>query len=202
VTSNDADQSIGVDTSNPHRGSYSLHVHVNSLSNGVYIQSYVKTPWTYGSNPAYIRAFYSLSALPGPDDLGTLTLISSANTESVTGGIGYAFNGAIIDGVDNTFMNQQDYKNTSSVTMPIGTSKWLCIELMVDTSNPTGQFMVWDDGTTNPDKSLTGIAPMQSLLSAIFGLQMTAPSSPPASNAIDFYVDDIAIDSKFIDCGQ
>jgi hypothetical protein len=206
-THDDANQTLTVDTANPHNGSYALHVHVNALNNGVFVESHVHETVTFPSPVLYIRAFYSLSALPGPDDDVLLGLSSYANGQSASGAMGFLKPGFFSSGVSNTTGDTYDYYTTSASKIPTGTSPavWTCLELEVDTSyaapNPNGLLQVWHDSTT-VDPKMIGTAELQPLVGATFGLDFGAPNGGTATTPVDLYVDDIAIDTKYIDCSQ
>jgi hypothetical protein len=202
-TTNDANQTLQIDSVMPHRGSYSLHVHVNALGNVGYVASYLGQTATNGTTPVYIRAWYSLSGLPGPDNDNLLVILSNANLQSASGGMGFSSNGSLVAGIQNTVNpTLYDYSHTSSSHILLGT--WTCIEVYVDTSYagsyPDGQLQVWHDSTT-ADSVMGGTAKLQPLAGLQFGLDFTGPSSG-TSNPVDLFIDDIATSTSYIDCSQ
>jgi hypothetical protein len=207
ATNNDARQSIGVDNTAAHRGSYALHVHSNAVTGSAYVGSHIWEFATFPSTLLYIRAFYSLSALPGTDSNPILSLVSAANGTSARGMVGFQQSGLFFSTVTNTADASDSYTHYSTTPpIPHGASPrvWTCIELEIDTSyaapNPNGLLQVWHDSTT-VDPSLVGPAKLQPLLSAMFGLDESVPPGL-TTTPVDLFIDDIAIDSKFIDCSQ
>jgi hypothetical protein len=190
---------LTVDGTNAHRGAYSLHAHVNALSDGLYLTSEIMEK-TSLPTLVYIRAWFWLSALPGPDNDVLEQLSSKANNQSASGGVGFSGAGYYIAGMQNT--GGYDYRHDSATKFPLGA--WTCIEIEVDTSyappNPNGVLQVWHDSPT-ADGVMGGGAELQPLVAAFFGFEFTAPTGSP-STAIDVYVDDIAIDTQYIDCNQ
>jgi hypothetical protein len=180
---------------------------MNALSGVGWVASYIREYKTTGSTPVYIRAWYSLSALPGPDNEFLMMIKSNANSQSASGGMGFAANGAFVDGIQNTVNPAlYDYSHTSPAHIPAGTSPrpWTCIELYVDTSYtggyPNGQLQMWHDSAT-ADGALTGTAELQPLAGVEFGLEFSAPTSG-SSNPVDLFIDDIAVDTSYIGCSQ
>jgi hypothetical protein len=202
----DTRQAITVDTAFAHRGTYALHVHVNSLNDGVYLSSVVKETSTFPNSLLYLRAWVLLSAYSNIDDTGLVFLQSTANGQSASGGMGYMPNGVYWSSVANS--GGFDFLHQSSATLPVGlsSSNWTCIEMEVDTSyaspNTDGLMQVWHGTGTSPDGVLTGTAKLQSLDAIAFGTYFTPPSGGTPSPAIDLYIDDIAVDTTFIDCNQ
>ncbi len=195
-----------VDGTNPHRGAYSLHIHVDQQTGSSYFQTDIQATQTSkftNNNPIYVRAFFSLSAPPGNTDTVLIDVGSLANQDSASASLGFSDTGQIKDGVANTDSGLTQYSRTSMVPMPTGAppGSWICLELGIDTSSqgswPNGHLQVWDDGGTGPDPLLPGSAAMQPLYNASFGIQFQTPSSP-----LDLYVDDIAVDTQFIPCDQ
>jgi hypothetical protein len=207
---------VTVDTTNPHRGAYSLHIHVDSLDNGIYVNTFIRDPTVASGAPAtqYYRAWFWLSVLTGSDDDALMTIGSGVAGESASSSLGFGTAGFLADGVSNTDIDGGDY-NRDPMATPLtlggdaGAAGWTCLELELDTSyqspNPYGLLQVWKDtdSTTGFIPDLSGTAQLYPLTSASFGLSFQAPSmGHPASPAIDLYIDDIAISTSFIPCSD
>jgi hypothetical protein len=201
-TTNDASQTITVDTANPHHGAYSLHAHWNAVASTIYDAAEVREAVATGNGPLYFRVWYFITALPGPD-VTLLELHGSAAGQGASGGLGFESGNPapLDDGISNTVGNTYDYKKTSATTMPLGT--WTCLELMVDTRylapNTNGLLEEWKDTSSSSGNltDLTGTAKLDSIVSTSFGINLTSPSV-----AFDLYLDDIAVDTQFIPCNQ
>jgi hypothetical protein len=197
--------SVTVDNTAAHRGNYALHVHVGAVDGGFNAGRIVWLPHPFPSNLLYIRAWYSLSALPGPDSDIILTLVSGANAQAARGEMGFQQAGRFFAGVSNTTPASFDYTNYSAptTTFPTGVAPrvWTCIQLQVDTTyaapNPNGLLQVWHDGTQDPQG---GTAELQPLTGVIFGLEFSVGTG--TTNPVDLYVDDVAIDTNSIACSQ
>ena len=202
--SSDPNVTIGVDTSgsHAHRGTNSLHLHVNAFGSSTYFSNFVAetAPATLGSARFYVRLWVWMSNYPGVDNVGLMTLLSHAAGDSASGGFGIDKFGAYGDGVTNTAGHAQDWEGNSQVTLP--TSTWTCVKVLVDTTyaapNPNGVLQVWDDGGTGPDPLLSGPDNLAALKAVWFGIDGTGP----ISSAVDLYFDDIAIGTQYIDCND
>jgi hypothetical protein len=205
TTPADSRQSIGVSNAYAHHGTWSLHVHVNALNDGLYLQSRVGENKTGSQNLLYIRFFYMLSGLPGPDE-GMLTLPSSSNTNSASGSVGLSQSGTFTSSVSNTAGNVYDYGRKGTTLAPVGLGTWTCVELMVDATynspNPNGLLQVYHGSSTTPDSELTGTAELQSVVAVLFGMDFSTPSGGTPTSAVDLYFDDIAIGTQYIGCDQ
>jgi hypothetical protein len=169
------------------------------------VASWAKETKTANQNLQYIRLFYLLSVLPGPDDEGLITIGSSSNQQSASGGMGFTSSSTFLAGVANSGCCDWLQRGTTSITVGLAPSDWTCVELEIDATytppNTTGLTQVWHNGSSTPDPQLSGTADLQNILAVEFGMDFVAPSGS-SSNAVDLYIDDIAIDSKYIDCNQ
>ena len=81
---------------------------------------------------------------------------------------------------------------------------WTCLEMLVNTTyaspNTQGLMQVWQDTSTQSANvsDMTGIAELQPLYAARFGIELV----PPTPVAFDLYIDDVAIDTSYIPCDE
>jgi hypothetical protein len=198
ATANDATQSVTVDGTRAFRGSYSLHVHVASLSNGIYVQPHVRESSTFASPVVHMRAYFWISAYPGPDNETLINVDEASGNASA--GMGFGQTGHLIGSVSNT-PNGMDYSHASATNI-LPLQSWTCLELMIDNTlaapNPLGVLSIWQDGGLVND--LTGTADLTPLGVATFGISFTPPSAPPASPAVDLFIDEVAVSNSYIGC--
>jgi hypothetical protein len=192
-STNDANQSVSVvtDPAHAHWGTHSLHVHVATLTTSLYVQPEIReeTKGFPSNGPRYIRAWYLLSNYTGVNT----SVLSPFGTVG-SGGFAFDPSGFLNAGVSNTGTGN-DYNHYSTTQLP--TNTWTCIELMDDPSaGSLGQQQVYA-GSTTPVAALTGTADMTTLVRFQIGLEFGGPSS-----AVDLWIDDLAVDSKYVGCNQ
>jgi hypothetical protein len=192
---------MGIGTT-AHWGSYSLEVQVAQVFDGSYVACTLGTRQAsiFASTPMYFRAWiYFQNGLPGTDNEFFITVQSSANGDSASGGMGINQTGQYLSGVSNS--GGYDFKGTASSSQPLFPNSWNCVELEIDTdyaTYPNGQMQAWDSNTsTTPDPQLSGTAKLQSLVAADFGITYDGPALPAT-----IFIDDIAISNSYIPCGQ
>jgi hypothetical protein len=192
---------LQIDGQQHHTGSQALHIHVPALANSTYVQDDIHETFTFPNAVLYFRAWYYVTQLPGVDNVGIMVFPSTENGGNGSGGLAFGQSpGALFDGESNT--GGYDTKNVSTTSkMPVGT--WTCLEMLVDTTyaspNTSGSMQVWQDTSAQSasDPDMTGIARLQSLYAAHFGVAFAPPSV-----AFDLYIDDVAIDTSYIPCDE
>jgi hypothetical protein len=181
-----------------HSGSYSLHVHMDQMSGSSLASCVLKTKQSsiFSSTPLYFRAWVYMTAYSGAG--GNESIIAAQSGGAATGSMGISSTGLFITQVANSA--GYDYSHTSQGAPGLSLNTWTCIELEIDTdyaTNPNGLLAAWDNTSGTADAQLAGTAKLQSLVSSTFGLSFNGPSL-----ATDLYVDDIAISSTYVPCGQ
>jgi len=180
-----------------HSGSHSLHVAMATVTDSSYESCYLKTQQTsiFSSTPMFFRAWiYFQNFIPGTDNVFIISVGSSANGQSASGGMGIDAAGFFVAGQSNS---GADYEKTS-MTQAIVPNTWTCLELGINTNYstyPNGLLQAYDTTSGTPD--LTGNANLQSLIAAEFGLTYNGPATQT-----DLYIDDIAISNSYIGCNQ
>ncbi len=183
-----------------HWGSHSLHVAIADVQDTSYVSCLLKTKQStiFSSTPMYFRAWVYMSGFAGTSNEFFITVQSSANNQSASGGMGINSTGQFETGVANS--GGYDFEGIATMAPPMSPTTWTCIEFEVDTdytTYPNGLFQAWDNTSGTPDPQLGGNAKLQSLLSATFGMDYNGPALPT-----DFYIDDIAISNAYVPCNQ
>jgi len=181
-----------------HSGSYSLHVHMDPVSDSSLASCVLGTRQSsiFSSTPMYFRAWFYMTAYSGAGN--NESMITAQSGGGATGSMGISSTGQFITQVANS--GGYDYSHTAQSAPGLSLNTWTCIELEIDTNyatHPNGLLAAWDDTSGTADAQLAGTAELQPLVSSTFGLSFNAPSL-----ATDLYVDDIAISSTYVPCSQ
>jgi hypothetical protein len=186
---------IEPDTAHAYRGMRSLHVHKDATNGGPSTYDYIYASPTLTATQ-YFRAFFYV---PSPGPAGFTNLMNSDAT-TTAGGVDFvAQSGAkgLSVGLNDWF---SDSGSGDHITPTLLTKDdWVCVEIQVTPATGAGTFdlKLAINGVVQSAASFAAatIPSVARRLYLGYGTNM-----PPAMPAVDFWVDEVAVDSAPIGC--
>jgi hypothetical protein len=186
---------LALATTYAHSGTYAMHVHLNSVQSGDSATAKLIETQTFATAQSafYARAFVYFPDAP-PSTAANFSMVTTQQTVSPYGPMNIEIDNGFYGLYDQFASNQ--YVPSSS-QFPAKT--WVCVELAVQIGNP-GSLQVLADGTsveqlTEQTSSTTSVGEIW------FGGNLNN-SSANASAVVDFWMDDLIVDTKPIGCGD
>lgn len=190
-----AQAGVTVDGTVAHRGTRSVHAHIDATASGtqVYAMLYQTKTLPLGDQIVYVRAYFRLSALPATNNhMEAITVIQSG------GGAG-----------DYLFVQPDAlyvYSQFSLAVMNNGTlppvGSWFCALWTLDRSTTSsGSITLAGD---EPGTSLTATQTdgVPSVDEMAFGIGFSANNVKTAQPALDVWVDDIIVSNAPVTCAD
>jgi hypothetical protein len=187
---------ISLDNTRAHRGTWSLHAHLDPVASGATATANIGEIHTFTPPGAsfFVRGWFYF---PSATSTATATVIDSGQDAPPYKSLSLATDHDALSIYDN-FANPAVYTASTTPKLPLDT--WTCIEWQVDTGTPN-QIHVSVDGVAVTQLDLMVATRGTPEIGAIyFGLSMYPPNT--TATAVDAWIDDIIFDRNAIGCSK
>jgi hypothetical protein len=178
------------DTTRAYRGTFSLHAHVDAVSQGGPVQA-AEQHFQVLPADVFVRLFVYVPSPFPPSSPALLNVLSGAPPNA-----GVQLRGQPPGVLAATAYNGPTDDWQSVTPMPL--DQWTCLELESDGPNQT--FHAWLDDVPLSDLTLTFASPLPTLGIVEVGLGFFAPTVPQAAS--DVWIDEVAVDASRIGCAK
>jgi hypothetical protein len=192
-----ANTTLTIDSSQPHRGRFALHVHADALAMGQNMAGLIteRSFVPISSTPLFVRVWMRASAWPplGPAHDAIIEAETSGpmpeTAQLETSVAKLDFNEYVTGGMST-------YQQSATV---LPTGSWFCLEWqLAATSAATGLSRAWLDDAPLADMNVDNL-PFGSFAVVKIGMDTDPTQSQPP---IDLWLDDIAINSVYVPCAE
>jgi hypothetical protein len=186
--------SVAIDPTVAHRGSASLHAHLNALAVDVGGHATLTEVQTFATSaPFWVRAWVNIGALPAAGN--HLEIMSAEQTQTPSLG-DYVFFEA-----DKVDVYSQFTDGIQGTATGAATNAWICLVWHVVPATSAGELVLTGDIAT--PLTYTGATDgTPKIAQIVIGLQFAGSNVTVAQPALDMWIDDIIINHAAVSCSD